>query len=78
MALAFRLGYKTGCPEMVQAAISNRSIRPDGLPFGIALTGRCGSDLQLAQFGQRDHHAAGLTHGHLALRRLARVSRVTA
>jgi len=39
------------------------SIRPDGLPFGITLIGRCGSDLQLAELGQRYHHAIGLTLG---------------
>lgn len=39
------------------------SIRPDGLPFGITLIGPCGSDLQLAELGQRYHHAAGLTQG---------------
>jgi allophanate hydrolase len=39
------------------------SIRPDGLPFGITLVGPCGSDLQLADLGQRYHHAAGLLQG---------------
>ena len=39
------------------------SIRPDGLPFGITLIGPCGSDLQLAELGQRYHHATGLTQG---------------
>ena len=39
------------------------SMRPDGLPFGITLIGRCGSDLQLAELGQRFHHATGLTQG---------------
>jgi allophanate hydrolase len=39
------------------------SIRPDGLPFGITLIGRCGSDLQLAELGQRYHHASGLPQG---------------
>jgi allophanate hydrolase len=39
------------------------SIRPDGLPFGITLIGRCGSDLQLAELGQRYHHASGLPLG---------------
>ncbi|RYY97784.1 MAG: allophanate hydrolase, partial [Comamonadaceae bacterium] len=29
------------------------SLRPDGLPFGITLIGPCGSDLQLAELGQR-------------------------
>ena len=39
------------------------SLRPDGLPFGITLVGPCGSDLQLAELGQRFHHASGLTQG---------------
>ena len=39
------------------------SMRPDGLPFGITLIGRCGSDWQLAELGQRYHHATGLTQG---------------
>jgi allophanate hydrolase len=39
------------------------SIRPDGLPFGITLIGPCGSDWQLAELGQRFHHATGLTEG---------------
>jgi allophanate hydrolase len=46
------------------AAISvPSSIRADGLPFGITLIGRCGADLQLAELGQRYHHASGLTLG---------------
>ena len=39
------------------------SMRADGLPFGITLVGRCGSDWQLAELGQRYHHATGLTQG---------------
>lgn len=39
------------------------SIRPDGLPFGITFVGRCGSDWQLAELGQRYHHASGLALG---------------
>ncbi|GJG96741.1 allophanate hydrolase [Cupriavidus pauculus] len=39
------------------------SIRPDGLPFGITLIGRAGSDWQLADLGQRFHHATGLAQG---------------
>ncbi|HSV77903.1 MAG TPA: allophanate hydrolase [Ramlibacter sp.] len=39
------------------------SLRPDGLPFGITLVGPCGSDWQLAELGQRYHHATGLTQG---------------
>ncbi|CAN5891224.1 allophanate hydrolase [soil metagenome] len=46
------------------AAISvPSSLRPDGMPFGITLIGLCGSDLQLAELGQRYHHASGLTQG---------------
>jgi allophanate hydrolase len=39
------------------------SLRADGLPFGITLIGPCGSDWQLAELGQRYHHAAGLAQG---------------
>lgn len=39
------------------------SLRSDGLPFGITLIGRCGSDWQLAELGQRYHHATGLSQG---------------
>lgn len=46
------------------AAISvPSSVRADGLPFGITLIGRCGSDWQLADLGQRYHHSTGLTLG---------------
>jgi allophanate hydrolase len=46
------------------AAISvPSSIRADGLPFGITFIGPCGSDLQLADLGQRYHHSTGLTLG---------------
>lgn len=46
------------------AAISVPSaIRADGLPFGITLIGPCGSDWQLAELGQRYHHATGLSQG---------------
>ncbi len=41
------------------------SLRPDGLPFGITLVGLAGSDWQLAELGQRYHHATGLTQGAL-------------
>jgi allophanate hydrolase len=43
------------------------SIRADGLPFGITLIGPCASDLQLAELGQRYHHASGLTQGATGL-----------
>lgn len=46
------------------AALSVPSaMRPDGLPFGITLIGPCGSDWQLADLGQRYHHATGLLLG---------------
>ncbi|MDO9199157.1 allophanate hydrolase [Rhodoferax sp.] len=46
------------------AAISVPStLRADGLPFGITFIGPCGSDWQLAELGQRYHHATGLTLG---------------
>ena len=46
------------------AAISvPSSIRTDGLPFGVTLIGPCGSDLQLAELGQRYHHGSALTLG---------------
>jgi allophanate hydrolase len=43
------------------------SIRPDGLPFGITLIGPCCSDLQLAELGQRYHHASGMLQGATGL-----------
>ncbi|APW44694.1 allophanate hydrolase [Rhodoferax saidenbachensis] len=50
------------------AAISvPSSIRPDGLPFGITFIGPCGSDWQLAELGQRYHHASGMLQGALQL-----------
>lgn len=50
------------------AAISvPSSIRPDGLPFGVTFIGPCGSDWQLAELGQRYHHATGLLQGALDL-----------
>ena len=46
------------------AALSVPSqMRADGLPFGITLIGRAGSDWQLADLGQRYHHATGLLQG---------------
>jgi allophanate hydrolase len=39
------------------------SLRQDGLPFGITFVGRCASDWQLADLGQRYHHATGLPMG---------------
>lgn len=43
------------------------SIRPDGLPFGVTLIGPCGSDLQLAELGQRLHQSTGLKQGFTGL-----------
>ncbi len=46
------------------AALSVPSLmREDGLPFGITFIGRAGSDWQLADLGQRYHHASGLRSG---------------
>ncbi|MDP2742991.1 MAG: allophanate hydrolase [Hydrogenophaga sp.] len=39
------------------------SLSAEGMPFGITLIGRCGSDWQLAELGQRFHHATGLPQG---------------
>lgn len=60
-----RLGEYTNFVNLLDyAALSVPSaIRPDGLPFGITLIGRCGSDWQLAELGQRYHHLTGLTQG---------------
>lgn len=50
------------------AALSVPSaMRNDGLPFGITLIAPCGSDWQLAELGQRYHHATGLTQGATGL-----------
>ncbi len=59
------------------AAISvPSSLRADGLPFGITLIAPCGSDLALADLGQRYHHATGPAAGRhrLAAARAARHS----
>jgi allophanate hydrolase len=65
VALNRNLGEYTNFVNLLDyAAISvPASIRADGLPFGITLIGRSGSDFQLAELGQRFHHAAGLTLG---------------
>lgn len=69
VALNRNLGVYTNFVNLLDyAAISvPSSIRPDGLPFGITLVGRCGSDWALAELGQRYHHATGLTQGALGL-----------
>jgi allophanate hydrolase len=65
VALNRNLGAYTNFVNLLDyAAISVPSaIRSDGLPFGITLIGPCGSDWQLAELGQRYHHATGLTQG---------------
>jgi allophanate hydrolase len=59
------LGYYTNFVNLLDyAALSvPASMRPDGLPFGITLIGQAGSDWQLADLGQRLHHASGLALG---------------
>lgn len=65
VALNRNLGAYTNFVNLLDyAAISvPSSMRADGLPFGITLIGPCGSDWQLAELGQRYHHATGLTMG---------------
>ena len=65
VALNRNLGAYTNFVNLLDyAAISVPSaLRPDGLPFGITLIGQCGSDWQLADLGQRYHHASGLMQG---------------
>ncbi|WP_326533053.1 allophanate hydrolase [Pseudorhodoferax sp.] len=65
VALNRNLGAYTNFVNLLDyAAISvPSSLRADGLPFGITLIGPCGSDWQLADLGQRYHHATGLAQG---------------
>ena len=65
VALNRNLGAYTNFVNLLDyAALSVPSaMRADGLPFGITLIGRCGSDWQLAELGQRYHQATGLTQG---------------
>lgn len=67
VALNRNLGRYTNFVNLLDyAAIAVPSaMRPDGLPFGITLVGPCGSDWQLAELGQRYHHARGLPQGAL-------------
>jgi len=64
-----RLGEYTNFVNLLDyAALSVPSaMRSDGLPFGITLIGRCGSDWQLAELGQRYHHLTGLPQGATGL-----------
>lgn len=65
VALNRNLGAYTNFVNLLDyAALSvPSSLRPDGLPFGITLVGPCGSDLQLAELGQRYHQATCLPQG---------------
>lgn len=60
------LGQYTNFVNLLDyAAISVPStLRADGLPFGITLIAPCGSDWQLAELGQRYHHASGMALGN--------------
>lgn len=67
VALNRNLGAYTNFVNLLDyAALAVPSeIRSDGLPFGVTLVGPCASDLQLADLGQRFHHATGLLQGAL-------------
>jgi allophanate hydrolase len=69
IALNRNLGAYTNFVNLLDyAALSVPSeIRADGLPFGVTLVGPCASDWQLAELGQRYHHATGLLQGALQL-----------
>lgn len=69
VALNRTLGYYTNFVNLLDyAALSvPSSMREDGLPFGITLIAPSGSDWQLAELGQRFHHATGLVQGALDL-----------
>ena len=69
VALNRTLGYYTNFVNLLDyAALSvPSSMRDDGLPFGITLIAPSGSDWQLAELGQRFHHATGLVQGALDL-----------
>lgn len=69
VALNRNLGEYTNFVNLLDyAAISvPANWREDGLPNGITLIGRCASDLQLAELGQRFHHATGLPLGATGL-----------
>lgn len=67
IALNRNLGAYTNFVNLLDyAALSVPSnLRADGLPFGVTLVGPCASDWQLAELGQRYHHASGLLQGAL-------------
>jgi len=60
-----RLGTYTNFVNLLDLAALAvpAALRGDGLPFGITLIGPAGSDLALADLGQRFHHATGLPLG---------------
>lgn len=60
-----RLGYYTNFVNLLDyAALAVPAcLRSDGLPFGITFVGKAGSDLRLADLGQRFHHDTGLSAG---------------
>ncbi|HVZ47011.1 MAG TPA: allophanate hydrolase [Ramlibacter sp.] len=65
VALNRNLGAHTNFVNLLDCAALSvpSSMRPDGLPFGITLVAPCGSDWQLAELGQRYHHATALMQG---------------
>ena len=65
VALNRNLGTYTNFVNLLDyAALAVPSgLRSDGLPFGITLVAQAGSDWQLADLGQRYHHATGLSQG---------------
>lgn len=67
VALNRNLGTYTNFVNLLDyAAVSVPScFRKDGLPFGITLIGRSGSDFQLAELAQRFHHSRNLPSGAL-------------
>ena len=69
IALNRNLGAYTNFVNLLDyAALSvPSSLRDDGLPFGITLIGPAGSDLQLADLGQRYHLQSGMTQGATGL-----------
>ncbi|RYY96377.1 MAG: allophanate hydrolase [Comamonadaceae bacterium] len=65
VALNQNLGAYTNFVNLLDyAALSVPTcLRGDGLPFGLTLIGPCATDFQLAELGQRLHHATGLMLG---------------
>ncbi len=64
-----RLGTYTNFVNLLDLAALAvpASIRDDGVPFGITLIGPAGSDLMLAELGQRFHVSTGLPLGALGV-----------